>query len=271
MYDGTIDGIDWDAIWDRQMKATSFAGNGVEYWNARARRLPSGAKQDLYVQHMLQRMDVSPESTVLDVGCGAGALTIPLARIARSVTALDQSPAVLEVLAESIAADGISNVSIVDADWPKVNVGADVDVHDVVLASRCLPMGDLRGSLTRMHQAARHLCYLTWTVGDSELQAKACRVLRKPYHPFPDYTIIYNMLRGMDIFANVEIFATHGQRRFADLDQAVSESVRGHEVEDAEGRKRLRAFLATELSRDNGQFIHDFTMRWAVIWWRKRS
>ena len=25
MYDGPIDGIDWDAIWDRQMKVTSFA------------------------------------------------------------------------------------------------------------------------------------------------------------------------------------------------------------------------------------------------------
>lgn len=270
MYDGPIDGIDWDAIWDRQMKATSFAGHGVEYWNARARRLPSGSRQDQYVQHMLRRMEVSPESTVLDVGCGAGALTIPLARTARSVTAVDHSPAVLEVLAESLAAEGIGNVSIMNGDWPKLKVGVDVGIHDVVLASRCLPMGDLRGSLTRMHQASRGLCYLTWIVGGSELQAKACQILGRPYHPFPDYTIIYNMLRSMDVCANVEILETHGRRRFEDLDQAISEAVRGHEVEDVQNRERLKAFLSGELSQEDGHFFHDFAMRWALIWWRNQ-
>src|SRR5262245_18080620 len=40
--------------------------------------------------------------SLLEVGCGTGAFTRPLARIARSVTALDYSPAMLRVLRRNL-------------------------------------------------------------------------------------------------------------------------------------------------------------------------
>ena len=269
MYDGTIDRIDWDAIWDGQMKLASFAGHGVEFWNSRATRAPSLSRQDNYVEHMLRRMEISPEDSVLDVGCGTGALSIPLARRTRCVTALDHSTGMLEVLSNTLVTEGIKKVTIINADWPRLKVGTDIDFHDVVLASRCLPMGDLRKSLTNIDQAARKLCYLTWIVASTGLQAKACEILGREYHPMPDYTIIYNMLRGIGICANVEIFETRGRRRFPDLEAAVTDAVRGHEIEDTQAKERLKAFLESELPYDDGHFYHDVTMKWALLWWRK--
>jgi SAM-dependent methyltransferase len=269
-YNGPIDQIDWDAIWEHQMSLTSFAGTGVEYWNARAKEFPNISKADRYVDEMLHRMELSPKFSVLDVGCGTGAMAIPMAKKVSQVTALDASPAMLDILKTNIASAEIKNIRLVNADWPKTKIGIDIKPHDVVLASRCIPMGNLRQSLVNMDRVAKRLCYLTWITGGDESRAKACRILGMEYHPFPDHIIIFNMLYGMGIHANVEIFDVRNIRRFQSVDDAVRELVRGQHVEIEQHRKSLEALVREEFPCENGCYCKDTTMKWALIWWRKK-
>jgi len=56
-----------------------------------------------------------PLTSVLDFGCGAGRLTIPLARRAVRVVACDVSPSVLEHARNNVRDAGLSNVAFVEA------------------------------------------------------------------------------------------------------------------------------------------------------------
>jgi len=57
-----------------------------------------GLDKDDYISKMLNRIEVKPEWTVLDIGCGPGTLTVPLAKKVKSITALDISSEMLKFL-----------------------------------------------------------------------------------------------------------------------------------------------------------------------------
>jgi SAM-dependent methyltransferase len=132
---------------------------------------------DNYLDELLCRMKLSMDYSVLDVGCGIGEIALPLSRRVSRVTALDYSPVALEMLREKASRLGYVNIKTLHGDFPTFSVGSDVEEHDVVLASRSLPMGDLRKSLTLINQAAKLLCYLTWGTGRNELTEGICSIL----------------------------------------------------------------------------------------------
>lgn len=262
-----LEDIDWDAIWDREWRLGA-RGSGVEYWNQRVADIDNVSGKDEYYRELLRRVTVSPGDSVLDVGCGTGALAIPLARKVRLVTALDWSPTMLEALGRRVAEAGVDNVKPVLADWLQVELGREVELHDVVIASRSLPMDNVREALVRLDRAATRRCYLTWIAEGNEFEAGLAAILGRPYHPFPPYTIIYNMLHGMGILADIGIFQIRGSQRFDSLREAMTNSTRGKSV-DGDTAERLEAFLRSRLHRDGAGYRRDFTVRWALISWSK--
>ena len=95
---------------------------------------------------------LTPESTVLDVGGGAGRYALPLALRAKQVTVVDPSPSMLEALRESAADAGIENVSGLQASWED----ADVELHDVVLCANVVyGVAEIGGFVRKLEAAAR--------------------------------------------------------------------------------------------------------------------
>jgi SAM-dependent methyltransferase len=95
---------------------------------------------------------LTPESTVLDVGGGAGRYALPLALRAKQVTVVDPSPSMLDALRESVAETGIENVRAVQAGWEE----ATVEPHDVVLCANVVyGVGDIEPFVRKMEEAAQ--------------------------------------------------------------------------------------------------------------------
>jgi 16S rRNA (adenine1518-N6/adenine1519-N6)-dimethyltransferase len=81
------------------------------------------------IRKVVATAKVSPEDAVLEVGAGAGSLTLELARVARRVTAVEFDRRLIPLLQEALA--DLSNVEIVHADVLKMDLEA-ADAHSMV-------------------------------------------------------------------------------------------------------------------------------------------
>lgn len=94
-----------------------------------------------------------PGGTLLDVGCGAGAASLPVAPPARRIVAVDQDPRMLDALVGLAA--GRAEVDRVEGRWPDVadRVGT-VDV--AVCAHVAYNVADLAAFVDALTRRARH-------------------------------------------------------------------------------------------------------------------
>jgi protein-L-isoaspartate O-methyltransferase len=267
-------GIDWDDLWRQQLQAASFRTLGADRWNAGAAnwgKAMDGSSNSNYVEQLLARMNLSSDMTVLDVGCGSGRLAIPLAKRVRHVTALDQAPAMLELIKQKAEAESVQNIQTVNLDWTKARIGIDVEPHDVVLSSSSVLTLELREFLVRMDQAAKQRCYLSWGVGSNLRDARVCGVLGEKYRPQPSYVVVYNLLYSMGILANVEICQTTGARKVKDLSslvRTVAHRAHGRTLDEATEAK-LKAFFTQEMAYQDGYHCQDMSSSVALISWSK--
>ncbi|MEO8106556.1 MAG: class I SAM-dependent methyltransferase [Actinomycetes bacterium] len=94
----------------------------------------------------------SPGS-VLDVGAGAGAASLPLAPLATRLTAVDSNRAMLDAFAERAARSGVEHHEV-EGRWP--DVAGDVEVHDVVVVQHVVfNVADIAPFLLALDRVAR--------------------------------------------------------------------------------------------------------------------
>ena len=77
---------------------------------------------------------VSADSTVLDVGGGAGRFAIPLARRCRHVTVVEPSDSMIEMLRSTAAEAGVDNITVVQEKWED----AQAEPADIVLCAHAV-------------------------------------------------------------------------------------------------------------------------------------
>jgi SAM-dependent methyltransferase len=108
----------------------------------------------------LQEGGFSPEGAhVLDIGCGPGSLSIPLAMAGANVTSLDISRGMLHRLRETVDREGLC-INTVEASWWTL----DIDQlgfrknFDLVIASKTPSIRDVE-TFDRMIACSRNYCY----------------------------------------------------------------------------------------------------------------
>ena len=62
----------------------------------------------------LQKLELGPGDTMVDVGCGTGKVTLEAARICRKAYGVDQRHEAVSVAKENVLASGLKNVSIIE-------------------------------------------------------------------------------------------------------------------------------------------------------------
>ena len=84
-------------------------------------------------QMIVDRTGIDKETTVLEIGPGLGALTVPLARACRQVTAVEKDVRIIPVLEAELAGEQISNVTIINRNILKTDIKEIADAEKLVV------------------------------------------------------------------------------------------------------------------------------------------
>jgi SAM-dependent methyltransferase len=101
--------------------ATAWDGPTGDVWADHADQFDAGVAR--FMQPFLEAAAIEHTMNVLDVGCGNGLTTREAARRAAAVTGVDLSARMLDIARRRAAADGLANVSFVQADIQVADLG----------------------------------------------------------------------------------------------------------------------------------------------------
>ncbi len=266
--------INWDEMW-KATHAGGFHHHGkdrVSHWDSKAKEFNKRVmKHKERAESQVAMLGLLPYETVLDVGAGTGRLAIPMARMARSVTALDQSAGMLACLQENMRTEGLENIQCLQKSWQ--DLGQDeIAQHDVVLSSNSLGVYDLKEALAKMDSLAKRAVYI-FTFTDHKRDDGFKEFLRRGKHGRRDhgpagYLVIYNLLADMGIYADIKLMDWHSKEHYSSLDEAVTEWKQMHEV-PAEKELDLREFLSLRLVNDEVGLCMHRHHRQVLISWQK--
>jgi SAM-dependent methyltransferase len=263
--------IDWNSIIAEIQRRKGDRDGSSDYWDKRAPAFARNASKSDYVDKILRFMKPKPHWSVLDVGCAAGTLAVPLAGKVKTVTGMDISAKMLMLLGERCGELGIENIMTVhgrwEDDWEELGIGE----HDVAIASRSLITQDFHTALLKLNKAARKRVYISTLVGDGPYDRRMFEALGRELNPGPDYIYVYNLLYGMGIQAGIHFISYKERNSYENLDEAVMVHKGRLGTMTPQEEEILKEFFKKHLIHRCGKWETDCSrkIRWAVLWWDK--
>lgn len=270
---------DWNDFWKRLVERQQGHWDRTrpkgDFWAGTA-----GKFDDTVRRHWAARPDSSrrfieswlrerPGSTALDIGAGSGRWTAFMAPLARKVTVVEPSRAMLEILRRGLAENGIVNVDIHEASWP---LDPEPEPHDLVLASHVVyGVKDLRGFVQAMERAAGQACLMLLRAPlPHGLMARASRLIHGHPHDSPNFHIAYNVLLDMGVQADVlvEDCGLWEPKSSESPAKALEEiKSRLNPPDDFSHDGELRALLDELLAERDGRWFWPADTRTALVHW----
>lgn len=73
------------------------------------------------LENILQHAQIQEDETILEIGAGIGTMTIPIAKQAKHVIAIEKDPIIADILNQRIKKEKLENVTIINDDALKIN------------------------------------------------------------------------------------------------------------------------------------------------------
>ena len=152
-----MDGIlNWRMLEKMTGWATRMDDQSTANWNETADSWNRRIGFELeFSERQVSALHLHPDDNVLDACCGAGRLTIPIAKRVRHVTGLDANEHMLAHCERNAREAGLSNVNTVLLNWHKSTPGVDFPKHDIVVA--CI--SPAQAEIVKLSRAATKYCY----------------------------------------------------------------------------------------------------------------
>lgn len=266
--------IDWDVLMELSrppMPPRRETGPG-NMWDDNADMYRQMAAMEAeYTERMLSLLEVSAGDTVLDVGCGPGRITVPMARRAAFVTAIDASEKMLAHCRANAAAAGLTNVNTRLLDWKEAVVGEHLERHDIVIASRSVGLYDLK-KLTSF--AKKYVVTSCWANGPSIPQLLdqlfAGTSDRPPMVMREDrrlgYNIAFNVAYDLGYDPNLRI-VPDGFRQVFESREAAYETLSALRPLDRSRWQRFTENVDQFLTETAEGFVFEMKTRTYLMWW----
>ena len=263
---------DWNELWNNTLQKLPKK-NSISWDNVAPKFKKQRGKND-YPKKLLEKIKLEPSDTVLDIGCGSGIITLPLAQKAKKVTALDISRKMLQLLEENAAEEGLTNIDPLNRRLEDVILNKDIEPHDVVVASRSLNgVYNIKHVLEEINKIAKKYVYITlWGANSITFQNEISKIIGREFHEHPTYIYAYNMLYELGIYANIEMLEYDNSSYYSSIDESI-ETFRwkiGNLNQDEEDI--LRSYLTEKMVKaDDSKFkFPNNKPDWALIWWKKK-
>lgn len=213
--------VDWVKVWKNCKKKslwTKSARKRTDPWEPLAKDYDEIMFLTDYPRATLKRVlgFIEPKHSVLEIGAGTGLLTIPIAKEAKHVTAVEPSEAMLRILRSKILKEGLSNISIIKERWESIGEER-LSSYDVVLAAYSLDMADIDEALRKIDRYGRELVLIVHShYYENDGLRIANNLLRKLQgyketpHYCASYTLLVNILYQLGIHPNIEITRKRG-------------------------------------------------------------
>lgn len=212
---------------------------------------------------------ITPFSTVLDIGCGAGTYTLPLAAKARQVTGLDTAEQMLAMLQSEANHERLTcRVTTLHADW--LDLPAE-PAYDVVFAANTTAINDY-DSLMKMNDVSRGVCCLIGFAGTYHIKVRTLLwehlMGTPPEHTAFDIQYPFNILYQERYLPNIK-FYSYRQRYRETLPYMIEYYTSYFQLFGLEGPEttaKITEFLANRAVEDYCTELINTTI--GVLWWR---
>ena len=264
--------LDWNQFWRESRQQNKDGRQKRLSWNSRASSFARHTRTSVYARNFINYMDPGRQWSILDVGCGAGTLAIPLAEKVHSVTAIDFSKTMISILKDTCSERGITNINAREISWEDDWNAGGIYEHDVTIASRSLVVDDLQAALSKLAGMARHKVYISSLVGDGPCDRRIFDAIGRDLDRGPDFLCVYNLLNQMGILADVSFLSSDTNRKvFNNINDAVKSFNWMIADITPEEEVRLRNYLRQHLIKKDGGWSLDYqyTASWAIISWEK--
>ncbi|MBN1191468.1 MAG: class I SAM-dependent methyltransferase [Dehalococcoidales bacterium] len=229
--------INWEEIRKLAMPPGPQSKDKGNIWDKSADMYNRMAKmENIYTLNQINAFETTSDDTVLDIGCGPGRISVPMARRAKSVTSLDSSEKMLAHCRQNAEEAGVKNLKPLLLDWEKAVPGENLEKHDIVIASRSPGMTDIK----KMSSFARKFAVvIAWAnapniptvIGDLFKGVEETR--RMPPMRMDrslGYNITYNIIYDAGYDPNVRIVTDGFTRDFLNREEAYRELWKLREV-----------------------------------------
>lgn len=270
----TYDDLNWHKLWQNARAKKSWTVKGPADWDKKAASFAKRNSDSPFVDLVLDRIPLDSETTVLDGGSGPGTLALPLSSKVKSVTAIDYSLGMLQVLNSRAREQNANNIHTILGSWEDDWDAMLIKKHDICIACRSLSVDNLQKALAKLNDYAKRSVFVVDRISPTPFDTGAFTAIDRPFRSGPDYIYTINTLYSMDIHPCVDIISLQKTVSFSSMDEAL-ESYRWmfKDLTRKEERK-LKEYIQNNSTTDKkGKLIvkRPYPSRWALISWNKNN
>ena len=268
----TIHDIDWVELRKRAMAQKSRKQKSSKEWDTRANSFAKRVQHNDYINLVIEHLPLESGTTLLDIGCGPGTLALPIAEKIKQVTALDFSKKMIELLLEQAQHHAIVNIKALQLAWEDDWEAAEIELHELTLASRSTAVEDLPAALKKLNSYATKAVFLTDRISPTPFEPEAFETVDIEFAPGPYYIYTLNILYDMGITADVRILEFDKIKTYNSIGDALEGFLwMFDELEDKQLRRLEKYVESISDKMDDGSIIvnRKTPPRWALLSWQK--
>lgn len=261
--------VDWIKYWQEALKQKTDKNKD---WDKAAPHFHKRAKKDDYHDLLFSKLILNENDSLLDLGCGEGSITLPIAKQVRKVTGVDSSTKMLELLNQRAQEQNIKNVDTILKSLEDISY-EEIGDYDVVLASRSLNgIIPIEETLKTINEIANKYVFITLFGPENwKIEKEFNEYIGKENKPFPEYNYMFNILYNMGIYANIERLDIKAYREYNSIEEAMDNGKFRLDLLNDDEKAQLRKYLNEILKKDSetGKLYNEKDKAdWILIWWK---
>lgn len=260
--------VDWVKFWGERLE------NKINKdWDKAAPGFYKRTRKDDYQDALFNKLILDKNDTVLDVGCGEGSITIPIAKKVKKVIGVDSSPKMLEYLEKRAIENDVENIETILKPIEEITY-EDIGDVDVVVCSRSLNgIIPIDKTLEELNKIANKYVFITiFGPENKKIEKDFENEIGIKTEDFPDYNYFFNIMFNLGIYANIERFDLNNYREYDSIDEAAGNGKFRTDLYNDNEKELLKEYLKRVLTY-NEETEKYYNVKdkadWILIWWKQ--